>query len=101
VGLLRQIKAVGLPIPAVQYRFSTDRKWRFDGAFPAAGVAYEVDGGQWSAGRHVRGAGFTEDCLKLSTAAALGWRVLRFTTGMVEDGSAVRLLEQALTKGKP
>jgi very-short-patch-repair endonuclease len=101
--LRRQIRAVGLPAAEAQHAFAKNigRGWRFDGAWPDLFVAYEVDGGSWSNGRHVRGLGFAEDCLKLSTAAAIGWRVLRFTTEQVEDGTAIRLLEQALTKGKP
>lgn len=42
-------------------------------------MAVEIDGGVWTGGRHVRGAGFVRDCDKLNEAAALGWRVLRFT----------------------
>lgn len=56
------------------------RKWRFDIAWPELMVAVELEGGHWTGNsRHTRGSGFAADCEKYSTAAALGWRVLRFT----------------------
>lgn len=85
-----------LPRPRREYRFCPDRRWRFDFAWPEQKVALEVQGGQWVKGRHVRGKGFERDCEKFSAAAILGWRVLPVTTDMVNDGRALRWLEQAL-----
>lgn len=64
------------PVQA-EYRFAPPRRWRFDFAFVAERVAVEFDGGQWVAngGRHNRDS----DRAKLNEAAALGWRVLRFS----------------------
>lgn len=80
-----------------EYKFSHDRKWRFDVAFPWNYVdtpivtvkegesiselahrplAIEVQGGIWSAGRHNRGAAMLKEWEKLNTAACLGWRIL-------------------------
>ena len=56
----------------------------------------EVDGGSWIAGRHTSGAGFAADCEKLNEATILGYRVLRVTPAMVDDGSALALVERAL-----
>jgi very-short-patch-repair endonuclease len=82
-----------------EYRFHPDRRWRFDFAVPAIRLALEAEGGNWSAGRHVRGRGFASDCEKYAEAAILGWTVLRFTTEQIEDGYArdaiVRWLERA------
>lgn len=63
--------------PVREYRFHQTRKWRFDFAWPDALVALEVDGGQFAfrGGRHSTDA----DREKLNTAAALGWRVFRFS----------------------
>lgn len=83
--------------PVPEHRFHPERRWRFDLAWPALMVAVEVDGGAWIGGRHTSGSGFEEDCIKLSTAAAMGWRVLRVTPRMVDDGVAVRLVVQAVT----
>lgn len=92
---------------AREFRFTADRQWRFDFAlqttilgkdhFVAPGkVAVEVEGGVWARGRHTRGAGFEADAEKYNEAALLGWRVLRFTTAMVEDGRALAIIERAL-----
>ena len=71
------------------------RDWRFDFAWPDRGLAVEVEGGTWSGGRHTRGGGFEGDCEKYNAAALLGWKVLRFTGGMVESGLAAATLERA------
>jgi len=96
VPLLVQIRAVGLPMPVEEYRFAPPRRWRFDWAWVHQKLAVELEGGTWSYGRHVRGNGFKRDCIKYNEAALLGWRVLRVTTDMVEDGSALAYIERAL-----
>lgn len=72
------------------------KDWRFDLAYPEQRVAVEVDGGAFVQGRHARGAGMREDCAKISTAAALGWRVLRVLPEQVSKGEALGWLEAAL-----
>lgn len=86
----------GYPEPAPEFMFHPDRKWRFDWAWPTHSVAWEIEGGTWVKGRHVRPKGFAEDCVKYSEAAVLGWKVIRTTTEMVERGEALQLLERAL-----
>jgi len=44
----------------------------------------------------VRGKGFAEDCAKYNAAGLHGWTVLRVTTEMVENGEALKLIQQAL-----
>lgn len=92
-----RLEHAGLPAPERrQFRFCPDRQWRADFAYPSRMLLIEVDGGTWTGGRHVRGKGFEADCEKTSTAAAMGYRVIRLTRGMVEDGRAVALIRQAL-----
>lgn len=80
-----------------EHRFAApDRKWRFDFAWPSRKVAVEVEGGIYANGGHNRGAHIESDAEKISTAAALGWRVLRVTGKMIEDGRALALIERAL-----
>lgn len=93
--LVWQCEQLGLK-PVKEYRFHPTRLWRFDVAFPEQRVAVEIDGGVWSGGRHVRGAGYIADCEKLAEAAILGWRVLRVPTQWVTSGAALRLIERAL-----
>ena len=78
-----QIKAVGLTLPAREYRFHPTRKWRFDLAWPSRLLAVECEGGMWTKGAHTRGKHFESDCEKYNEAAILGWRVLRYTAGTV------------------
>lgn len=92
-----QLRASGIPAPEREHRFAAPaRRWRFDFAWPALKVACEVDGATWIAGRHARGSGIERDARKYSTAAVLGWRVLRVTRTMVESGEALSLVEAAL-----
>lgn len=95
-SLLRQIASAGLPAPVQEHRFHATRKWRFDLAWPERMIAVEVDGGVWSGGRHTRGAGFVADCEKVNEATAMGWRVFRFPTPHVSDGSAIAILRRVL-----
>lgn len=87
---------LGLAPPVREHRFHPVRRWRFDLAWPDRLVAVEVDGGAFIGGRHTSGAGFRVDCVKLSEAAALGWRVLRVMPEHVEDGSALGWVLRAL-----
>ena len=94
-----QLRAVGLTPFEQETRFHPTRKWRFDFSWPAKKVALEVEGGTWSGGAHTRGKHYESDCEKYSEAAILGWKVIRATTNMVEDGRAVSLVERALACG--
>ena len=76
-----------------EYQFHPSRKWRFDFAWPALMIAVEVEGGVWSGGRHTRGKGFVEDCVKYNEAALLGWTIFRCTTDMVRSGQAMHYIE--------
>jgi very-short-patch-repair endonuclease len=75
--------------PAREFRFHPLRRWRFDFAFPDVKLAVEVEGGTWAGGRHNRGAGMAEDMNKYNAATLAGWRVLRYTTEMVQSGTAI------------
>lgn len=97
VDLRTQIVSAGLPAPVAEHRFHETRKWRFDLCFPAARLAVEVQGGSFTQGKHTRGVGYRNDCLKLCEAQIAGWRVLWVTTEMVKDGSALALIERALS----
>jgi very-short-patch-repair endonuclease len=77
--LLWALRRCGVSEPVSEYQF-TDRRWRFDLAWPEEKVAVEIEGqGPSGLGRHQRPVGFERDLEKYNTAAAEGWRVLRFT----------------------
>lgn len=93
--LLAQLEGVGLR-PEREVRFHPARKWRLDFAFLAPKVAVEVEGGVWAQGRHTRGAGFSEDCVKRNAAQTLGWIVLSVTEEHITSGDALRWIADAL-----
>lgn len=86
----------GLPAPVPEWKFHTVRRWKFDLAWPALMVAFEVEGGVFTGGRHTRGRGFEADCEKYSVAATLGWKVIRATPGQIKRGEAFEWLQAAL-----
>lgn len=98
-ALAAQIKAAGLPEPVREHRFC-ERRWRLDFFWlrnPAVGpLAVEVEGGNWTRGRHTRGQGFEDDCAKYNRAALMGITVLRFTARTIKSGEALRLIKEAL-----
>ncbi len=77
-------------MPGATHPCQPDRAW------PGADrmLLLEVQGGQWSRGRHVRGSGFEADCRKYSWYALLGFRVMFVTPDMIEDGTAISLLRK-------
>jgi hypothetical protein len=95
-----------------EFEFAPPRKWRFDFAFTCKRntperwglvgdmrsykVAIEIEGGVFAQGRHTRGAGFTEDCIKYCHAAAMGYCVFRFTTSQVLSGYAKEFISKFL-----
>ena len=87
------------PVTEFAFAKAVGRNWRFDLAWPDLLLAVEIDGGSWSpgGGRHTRGAGFAEDCVKLSTAAALGWRVVRATYAQADAGILLGWIAAALS----
>jgi very-short-patch-repair endonuclease len=94
--LALHIRAEKLPEPVREHVFAPPRKWRLDFAWPEQKLAVEVEGGIFTAGRHSRGAGLLADMAKYNAAALAGWRVLRFFTDQVRDGTAIATIKGAL-----
>lgn len=92
----RQMRDEGLPPWESEFRFHSRRKWRSDRAWPHLRLLLEVEGGIWSGGRHTRGAGYEADCEKYNEAAILGYRVIRVTSTMIEDGRALDVIKRAI-----
>jgi very-short-patch-repair endonuclease len=91
-----QLRVAGLPLPEREYRFTHRRRWRFDFAWVQQRVAVECEGGIYSGGRHVRGAGFEADIDKYNAAVSSGWKVLRFTSRHIKSGKALNMIEAVL-----
>ena len=81
-------RILGGPDLEAEYRFDQEHRSRFDRAHPLARVAVEIEGGTHSGGRHVRGNGYTTDCVKYNRATAQGWAVFRLTGDMLRDAPA-------------
>lgn len=101
-----QMRAAGLN-PVAEFRFSPDRHWRSDYAFPEPdkmlliefeGVTYfgKNKDGSMRLGRHQSAKGYVRDIEKYNAAALLGYRVLRFSADMVTSGRALQTIEEAL-----
>ena len=97
-----------LPTPQPEFRFLEERRWRWDFAWiiipewenrtwkDYKKIALEIDGGAYSQGRHTRGTGFINDIHKHNAGVLLGWKLIRCTPQMVEDGSIFSVLKEIL-----
>lgn len=95
-ALARQLLLCGIRGFQREYKFDPTRRWRFDFAWPADLLAVECEGAIWTQGRHTRGSGFSSDLEKYNHAALLGWRVLRYSSEMIDSGKALQEIETAL-----
>ena len=78
-----------IPLPALEYRFASPRRWRFDFAWLIERVAVEIEGiTHYGAGigRHQSAKGFVADCEKYEAALLDGWRVFRVPGPWIHDG---------------
>ena len=87
-----------IPEPHAEYRFHATRRWRFDYAWPSHKLALEVQGGIFTEGRHTRGGALLKEHEKLNAAAIDGWRVLFTTPRDVRNGTATKLIAQAIAQ---
>ena len=74
-----------------EYQFCPGRRWKFDFAHRATLLAFELEGGVWSRGRHVRPIGFIKDCEKYNAATLLGWRVFRIPAPLLTTDYIVHI----------
>lgn len=91
-----QLTAVGIEHRR-QYQYAPPRKLRADFAFlRPIGLLVEVQGGVYTRKAHGSITGILADIDRTNAATMAGWRMLRFTPDMVQDGSALKLIEAAL-----
>jgi very-short-patch-repair endonuclease len=106
-----QLRAVDFPEPKREYRFHKIRKFLFDFAWPIMKIAVEIEGGTYGfknqktgrfvrSGRHSRGIGFHNDCIKYNLAAIDGWIVIRGDSKMVKSGELLSHLEDMFESWK-
>ncbi len=90
-----QLSATGIAFTR-QYRAIPGRRWRWDFGWLEARLLVEVQGGIWIPSGHTTGQGLTRDYEKHNAATLAGWRVLYVTREMIEEGSAIRMIEEVL-----
>jgi len=94
--LWNQIKLARLPEPEREFKAVKDRRYRWDFAWPNAGMCgllVEVQGGTWIKGSHSTGKGIARDTEKLNTATLDGWQSLQFTSDQIRSGLALKTLQ--------
>jgi very-short-patch-repair endonuclease len=73
-----------------------ERKLRWGFAEPSAKLLIECEGQIWIKGAHSSGVGITRDIEKGNAATLAGYRTLRFSREMIEDGRALADILEAL-----
>lgn len=97
--LALQLQGAGFPAPTTEYKFLTDRKFRFDFAWLDQRIAVEVEGGTWSGkSRHSSPAGYARDCQKYNLATLNGWQVYRFTSDQIRKGEALKFIQEVFKR---
>lgn len=89
------LKATDIPFER-EFRYAKPRRFRADFALPTYQLLVEVQGGIFSRQAHGSIKGILADIDRLNHAALNGWRMLRFTPGQVEDGTALTMIEKAI-----
>jgi hypothetical protein len=91
-----EFKSEFLLCPGRKWRADYFIDWRQTDSPERAGsdILIEIEGAVWTNGRHTRGSGYTKDLEKYRMAAALGYKVFRFSTGEVLDGTAKEFLRK-------
>jgi hypothetical protein len=98
ISLDKMLVAYGLPKPRLEFRFCSERKFRWDACWPTekGGVALEVDGSVWSRGRHVRGKGYLSDREKDLEGQMRGWIVIHTTPHGLTSAKTIQQIRGAL-----
>lgn len=83
-----------------EYKFLSERRFRFDYAIPRYQLGIEIDGGVFCGGRHTRGLGFIKDQEKTNLACCEGWYVLRFIPKDLNSGNFLEIVEKFIKNYK-
>ena len=68
-----------------EYKFNPDRRWAADRCHRFTKILLEIEGGNWSNGRHNRGKGFENDCEKYFDATMRGYTIIRLSSNMLTE----------------
>ena len=79
-----------------EYQFCPERKWRADYALLDYKILIEQEGSVWNNGRHTRGQGYINDAEKYSTAASMGFIVIRATPQDILSQRVLNLIKDSI-----
>jgi hypothetical protein len=96
--LEQHLKELGLEFYA-EWQFCPDRKWKADYRVEPSergehAMLVEIEGAIFTSGRHTRGVGYAKDLEKYRMASALGYKLFRFSTIEVLNGTAKEFLKK-------
>jgi hypothetical protein len=85
-----------------EYKFSSDRDFRFDFANLDTKVALEVQGAIWKGGYggHTSGSGYIRDIEKSNLAMSHGWRIIQCVPQDVCMKDTVEVFKQTMEVSK-
>ncbi len=89
--MVQQLTLTKAPDYIREHRFDTERKWRFDFAWPVMKIAIEVEGGV----HRIKGR-FKGDIEKYNEAMLQGWSVIRVAQDEIKGGLAIAWLERLI-----
>jgi hypothetical protein len=76
-----------------EYKFSEERRWRFDFVHEEKKIAFEIQGGMYTADSgHRSFSGVQRDYEKGNAAVHLGWKVFQVTSPMMKDQAYMQAL---------
>lgn len=91
---LKEVDRYTMPEVPFSHFLPTKRKFRADFLMPILKIIIEVNGGQFTGGRHTRGGqGYETDLTKLNLAQIHGYRVIQFTYQMLKRGEHLKVLQ--------
>lgn len=95
------LKAHGIGGYHRQFRFHPVRKWAADFAWPVSRFIVDIDGMLFKPGPggHTSPAGIRRDYERDLAAMALGYRVLRLTSEMIESPEVIAVVRQYVGDG--
>lgn len=89
--MVQQLTLTKAPDYIREHQFDTERKWRFDFAWPVMKIAIEVEGGV----HRIKGR-FKGDIEKYNEAMLQGWSVIRVAQDEIKGGRAIAWLERLI-----
>ncbi len=79
-----------------EYRAIPGRKFRYDFYIPPD-LLIELQGGIWQyRPSHASASGIRRDCEKVNLATLNGYKILLFTSDMIDSGEAIEIVERII-----